>query len=355
MIFYLVFKPFSYTINNYLTSWGKPLTNQVNILPYELLFKAKSLPTGTYIFSDIERLNPQQAEIATQVWQDLSQAGNAVRLLNHPTQSMRRYELLRTLYEHGLNKANIYKLTECRMPQNFPVFIRGENDHDGSRTSLLVSSEELEKAIQEIFQTGKSRENKVITEFCDTSDDQGIFRKYSAMIVGDKVIPRHVFFGKKWMLKAPKFLDESLILEEQKYVENNPHEVELSKIFKLARIQYGRVDYGLLNGTIQVWEINTNPMTLSDSDRTREGLHRKRIPVHDLFAQKLNSALQAIDSNSDSKTKIYTSIQQKFPQPPIAKQLIKELVLGLVPAQYQLIITKKLQPFTKLLKQRRES
>lgn len=91
---------------------------------------------------------------------------------------MRRYELLRTLHERGLNKFNIYRLTEYRMPQRFPVFLRGENDHKGSRTPLLPTPEKLNGAINTIFMAGQSRENKVVTEFCDTSDAKGIFRKY---------------------------------------------------------------------------------------------------------------------------------------------------------------------------------
>jgi hypothetical protein len=37
------------------------------------------------------------------------------------------------------------------------------------------------------------------------------------------------------------------------------HEASLREIFRLARIEYGRMDYALLGGRLQVWEINTNP------------------------------------------------------------------------------------------------
>lgn len=71
MIFYLVSKEHAYTISNYLASWGKALIPRIKLLPYEQLFKARVLRAGTYIFSDIERLNPEQAEMAAQVWTDL--------------------------------------------------------------------------------------------------------------------------------------------------------------------------------------------------------------------------------------------------------------------------------------------
>jgi hypothetical protein len=246
MIFYLVSQAHSYTINAYLHSWGKALAFQITPYPYEQLLSAKSLKPGTYIFSDIERLNPKQADVVSQVWNKLKDAGVMVRLLNHPTHSMRRYELLRTLYERGINKFNIHRLTESRIPQRFPVFLRGENDHAGSLTSLLKTPEELESASQEIINSSQNRDNKVIVEFCDTSDQKGIFRKYSALIVGDRILPRHLFFSKNWQVKQPDLIDEELLLEEQHYLENNPHSSGLREIFNLAQIDYGRIDYALL-------------------------------------------------------------------------------------------------------------
>ena len=56
------------------------------------------------------------------------------RVLNHPTTSMRRYELLRTLFERGDSSFNVYRLTECRQPQRWPVFIREENEHTHNMT-----------------------------------------------------------------------------------------------------------------------------------------------------------------------------------------------------------------------------
>lgn len=50
-----------------------------------------------------------------------------------------------------------------------------------------------------------------------------------------------------------------MLAEEHDYVEKNPHEGRLREVFRLARIDYGRMDYGMLDGQVQVWEINTNP------------------------------------------------------------------------------------------------
>lgn len=308
MIFYLVTEGHSYTINKYLTSWGYGLASRIRTVYYEELFQLNRLPLGAYIFSDIERLNPQQADLAAKIWQTFAISGSAVQLLNHPTRSMRRYELLRTLYERGQNQFNVYRLTELRQPKRFPVFIRGENDHRGSLTDLLHTSDELEAAITKLSDEGHSREDKLIVEYCDTSDEQAIFRKYSAFIVGDRILPRHLFFSDKWVLKSPKNVDEASMQEERTYVETNPHEAELREIFRLANIQYGRIDYSLLNGVIQVWEINTNPMSLGVI-YPDDPIQGPRLPQTRSFAPKFDQAFEAIDSNPKSTRSIPISVQ----------------------------------------------
>jgi len=67
------------------------------------------------------------------------------------------------------------------------------------------------------------------------------------------------------------FLDE-----EMHYLQSNPHQAELRRIFDLANIRFGRIDYAVADRCIQVWEINTNPrlesITLSSSAITDESL-----------------------------------------------------------------------------------
>jgi hypothetical protein len=311
MIFYLVRQQHAYTLINYLESWGlKKAALFIRPLFYEQLWHMKRMPSGTYIFSDIERLNPEEAEITAKIANGIAKLPKTIRLLNHPTLSMRRYELLRTLYERGWNQFNVYRLTECRQPERFPVFLRGENDHKGSRTPLLQTPEELNLAIAQLSRKGKSRENQLITEFCDTSDKKGVFRKYSAFIVGDRIIPRHVFFDCKWMLKYPNLVAKEMILEELEYIKNNPHESYLRGIFQLAKIEYGRIDYGLSDGIPQVWEINTNPVSLFDilSDNKIQQL---RLPITQYFSHQFEAALESIDCHISPSVRISLSIQSK--------------------------------------------
>jgi hypothetical protein len=97
-------------------------------------------------------------------------------------------------------------------------------------------------------------------EFCDTADANGYYRKYSAYIVGDRILSRSMEYGRSWMLKhAQSEFSEPMLLEEREYIFGNPHEKDLREIFGVAGVEYGRIDYAIKDGRIQTWEINLHP------------------------------------------------------------------------------------------------
>lgn len=309
MIFYLVTQKHAYTMRSFLNFWGNELASRIKVLSYEYLIHASAIKPGTYIFSDIERLIPEHSEILSIIWEKITSKYEGVRLLNHPVHSMRRYELLRTLYECNYNKYNIYRLTDSQMPKRFPVFLRGENDHLGSLTPLLQTPEDLAVAIDGVSRGRQDNGNKVIIEFCDTSDANGIFRKYSAYVVGERIIPQHIMFGRDWMLKGVESLadKESELLEEQNYLKNNPHERQIGEILQLTGINYGRIDYSILNGRPQVWEINSNPTLMSLAANSP-----KRRDVRVQFVQQITSAFETVDFEADKKILIPVSVRAKI-------------------------------------------
>jgi hypothetical protein len=90
MIIYFVNAANRETMDLYLKSWGASLRPMIKIATYDRLPALPTLPAGTYIFSDLERMNPIQRALATEVWNQLSAAGPNVRLLNHPAQALGR-------------------------------------------------------------------------------------------------------------------------------------------------------------------------------------------------------------------------------------------------------------------------
>jgi hypothetical protein len=323
MIFYLSTQSNSFTIYEYLNC-GIGTLPPLRPLSYESVLQARVLHTGTYIFSDLDRLSQKHLPGVMGVWSQLRAAGGCVRLLNHPTASMGRYELLRTLYEKGINLFNVYRLTECRFPRRFPVFVRGGSDHSGTLTPLLWSQGELENAIECLSSRGLSREDLLVVEFVDTADEYGIYRKYAAFVVDGKVIPRHIQFSRTWMVKqAVDDKDEGRLREERTYLEDNPHAEQLQTVARLARIDYGRIDYSLLEGRPQIWEINTNPDTL----RSCYGgtLGKALLQKNHQFAERFAAALVALDTPSER------TVRLSPPQPAhsgLERFLFRETVIG---------------------------
>ena len=204
MIWYFATRPHTHTIKFYLETLGRHLAGRFRVESYESLLGDANFKTrpGTYIFSDIESMDPRLAQLAAQAWRKISDLGGRARLLNHPTRSMRRYELLRTLFERGDNTFNAYRLAEGRQPQRWPVFIREEHEHTKSLTELLHSPEALEAAATELVARGHSRKDKLIVEFCDTKDAQGLYYKFAAFVIGERVIPRTLNASRHWVVRG---------------------------------------------------------------------------------------------------------------------------------------------------------
>jgi hypothetical protein len=272
MIYYVVKRAHQYTLSSFIATFAPQLRGLVKLVFYEELEALRYLRAGTYIFSDIERLRREEAENAAKVWNALKDAPAAFRLLNHPTASMKRYELLRTLRElqreatHGYD---VYRLTEARTPRSFPVFLREEDEHTGIRASirLIHSVQELDVEIGRLMKEGCWRDKVIVVEFVDTSDPRRMFRKYSASIAHGRIFPEHVLFSREWFVKVPVLIDRDTHEEQERYLRLNPHEKELREVCALARIEYGRVDYAIKDGKVCIWEINTNPsLGLQTSD-----------------------------------------------------------------------------------------
>jgi len=285
MIYYLVTKKHSYTISLLLTHWAREFKDRFEVMHYEVLLDRKILNPGTYIFTDIDRINPRQVIMSANLWSTFSKTPG-FHPVNHPLRSMQRYELLRTLYESNINSFNIYRLNETRTPEKFPVYIRWEHEHDAI-SSLLKDQEELDATIRKF---NGDLDGKVMVEICDTSDATGMFRKYASYIVGNRIIPIHIMYSNHWYVKSGVIDTESARTEEKAYIENNPHEDLLREIFQIARINYGRIDYSFIGDRIQVWEINTNP-TLLPVRRSDQ-----RIELKHFFLERYKEALVNLDT-----------------------------------------------------------
>ena len=262
MLYYVARELHRYTIDKFLRGvrHRAHASDVVQVATYETLFALKRAPIGNYIFTDIDRLTPFEIDAAGEIVKGLRKADPTVRISNEPNRVLGRYALLRRLHEAGLNSFNVWRLDEERMPTAYPVFIRREQDALGAESPLLRNEDEFRAEISRLYAAGKGMIGRIAVEYRDCGDAMGIHRKYGAFCFAGMVVPQHLVVADQWMVKRGiAELTPDLIAEEERYVFDNPHAEHLRKVFALAGIDFGRADYGVSNGRVEVFEINTNP------------------------------------------------------------------------------------------------
>jgi hypothetical protein len=238
---------------------GQSLGAKVLPIRYEDICNVTEWPRGIYLFSDLQRATEWQRALALQLHEHLSHTPEGFRLFNHPTKSLRRFQLLRALFEQGFNAFNAYTLDELPNGVRYPVFVRYENQHIGPSTGLLKNEQELESALRKMLLEGHNPDDLIVVEFEDTTAGTGIFRKYGAFRFGDRVYTGHMMASTDWSVKR-EINDRVLVGQEDlQFVKSNPHADQVMRAFDVANLTWGRIDYGVVDGRIQVWEINDNP------------------------------------------------------------------------------------------------
>lgn len=276
-------------LSGYFSEWGKPVANRVHIVSFDRMTEIGG-SRGAVIF----RLPTQQAsreeEVAGKISRFVTANAPSLWQLNRPGQVMRRAALLRRLHELGRNDFDAYCVDELDDRVRYPVYLRVSDQQDGM-SALLANRAELDRAIKAAIAAGQPRDSLLVTEFVDTATD-GIYRKYSAMKVGDAIIAHHIFFSTNWVVRAKTLLPptQAMVDEEAEFQNTNPHRAALAEAFALAGVDYGRIDYGVKDGRVQVWEINTNPVIL----QPRLYYRRMQMPNKARFAATLNDSLSKL-------------------------------------------------------------
>jgi len=295
MIYLLVAQRQAFTMEYFLATWGAALAPRIRVVHYERLFAGRSrvMPPGTYVFSslgsDMGSRNPpgRKRELAAELHQHLVERFGPGRVLNDPAATLSRYDLLTTLFERGLNGFTAYRAGEPVAPRRYPVFLRRERGSAWETPPLLGTPREYEAALAQCAE----RDQLLAVEYCDTADDDGIYRKYSCFVLGDRIVPRHLFFNRGWMVKEAALCEPAQIEEEMAFLDSNPHAAALLEAARIARIGYGRVDYALLDGQPQIWEINVTPQLFG---RPEHELAARR-PAQLRFVEHFAAALDTID------------------------------------------------------------
>jgi hypothetical protein len=271
-----------------------PLT----IWTYSELFVQPELPGGTWIFSDLERLAVWELQLASHMALLMREAGPAFKVLNDPARAAGRYELLLRLHGDGFNRFRAWRAEDGLPPARYPVFVRTESDHGWPLSDLIHTPEVLASALAGAERLGIPKRGLLIIEFEAEAIAPGVYRKYGAYRIGDRIVADHMVHDVSWAAKYgnPEAWNDERYAEEAEYVRDNPHEEALRIAFELGGIDYGRADYGMVGGRPQVWEINTNPFipggnVASSPPQRAEATLRSR--------ENRWAALEALDTTAD--------------------------------------------------------
>ncbi|MEL6168566.1 MAG: hypothetical protein AAFR35_07730 [Pseudomonadota bacterium] len=239
---------------------------------YEELLVSKCGPVGHYIFTDFDRLTRYELDCVSAFRARLREIAPEAHQLNDPATVLDRYPMLVALHKAGINAFTATRIETGQHPPAYPVFIRSEDGCRGPETALIADGDAYDAALADLRAKGKARRGRIAIGYAAQVGPDGLFRKYGAYRIGGDILPHHVHFGRHWVVKrnavgndkALKTNDgaaghAALVEEELAYVRDNPHQELLAKVFEIAGVEFGRVDYGIVDGRVAIYEINTNP------------------------------------------------------------------------------------------------
>ncbi|MBX3118353.1 MAG: hypothetical protein KF784_04750 [Fimbriimonadaceae bacterium] len=298
MILYFATGKFTNTLKTLMKQWQPHLQQVVRPMNYAELFAQNRLPKATYIFSDHERMSPELLRMAAAYAEQMRPYG---RIMNEPDKVLTRHGLLKKLSEQGKNRFRAYRLHEITPEIRFPVFLRADNDHKGPRSGLLQTFAEVEECAASLIAEGFEIHHLLVVEYMAEKGKDGAFRRYGAHRVGDRILPQILTFDSEWQVKGVGVRSPENAREELDYIRDNPHAQAVWESFQAANIEYGRMDYSVVDGQVQTYEINTNPLIMwRKGDVPRRGRRLVSAPFSKLFA----AALLQLDSHGTGEFEV---------------------------------------------------
>ena len=291
------------------TSGPRKMCKNFRHLSYDQLFGKASLPMGTYIFSDIDRLSAFELEISSIIYRELLEAGAVV--YNDPASCLMRFELLQALHRDQINDFRVYRPQYQEWPESYPVFLRRCAFHMGLLTDLLHSREELEDALRSVVASGVPMSNIMAVEYAAEKGSDGLFRKVAVHKIGDHYFQDTAVAERSWIVKYGEkgLVEEEVFRAELEGINSVPFRESVEEVFKVANIDFGRVDIGMFQGRPQFYEINTNPTVSFKTEHWSEFMIKSREAV----VRNYTAAIESIDTVSGgAKIKFQSKVLKKL-------------------------------------------
>ena len=298
MIFYICHRKHAYTQAVILLYHRKDLQAFFRLIPYEDAHLLGDVSAGTVIWTDMDRLSADEVDDAAGISARLCAERPDIVQLNHPKESLQRFELLEKLYFEGINGFRVFRPDSLPDAIRYPVFVRDEEGATYKSPMLLDDRDELDRELAALPRSKMVR--PMVVEFGTKPGADGRYRKYAAYRIGNGCYAQHCTSQKEWFVKySYEEMSEADRQEQLSYVQDNPHWADLLPVFELAGISYGRIDYTMVDGKVQVFEINTNPTILSSPPDEPDELSSMRYA--DMHFDALRALPHAADPSSSAK------------------------------------------------------
>lgn len=260
----------------------------LRLLTWEHVLRARRLPGGTYIFTDFDRLHPWYLECAGHLYDRLRDAG--VTVLNDPRLFMPRAALLRKLYARSVNDFTCWLPAMGERPERFPVFLRTIAAHRGVLGELLHTEAEAETALRDALIKGYVLSDLCFVEYRAHPTEAGTFRKLACMRLGRRLVPMQTVTQHHWVAKYGELGAATPEQYKQDLAEfdNYPHSEAITRAFDIANVDFGRADFAVVDGRLQIYEINTNPRIGWVTDHPDAARRETEARIRDSLADALS-------------------------------------------------------------------
>ncbi|MGZ9811864.1 hypothetical protein ACXN5S_15480 [Pseudoroseicyclus sp. H15] len=260
-------------------------------LSWEELFARKWLEGGSYLFTDFDRLSPSELKAAGLIAGKLKGAGSQVT--NDARRFLRREQLIARLAERRLNTYLCWRPAAGEWPTRYPVFLRSSSGHMAPNRKLLHDEAEARARVSERLRRGDVLSDLILVEYRGEPimGTEG-FRRYSAYRLRDRIIRANSVHQDHWVVKGGMtgLASPEDYAAELREMSDFPQEAEVRRVFEVAGMEFGRLDFGLAGGRVETWEINTNP----DMTLTAEHDDPSRVQTMILLREGLAQALAGL-------------------------------------------------------------
>jgi hypothetical protein len=311
MIFYVSTQRFSAPARRLRRRLPPELKRRFRHLSYEELLFERAGPIGHYIFTDFDRLTRSEIESVAAFATALRKVAPQAKILNDPVRVLERTPLLCALHARGINDFAVTRLDSGARPDRYPVFVRAEDGYAGPETGLLHSRDELEAALADLARRGLPLKGRIAVGYAAEPGADGLYRRYCTFNVDGEVFAHQLHRSRHWIVKRNHPIFDGSIsasndlqntpeaqAELFAFLRENPHTERLAEVFRIAGIDFGRADYGVVGGRVQVYEINTNP----NAPRSRRAsVNPERV---DLIDRHMLPALEHIDVPIDVEGRV---------------------------------------------------